>query len=88
MKITRTQIGQDRPYGDFYYKYKIETNETLDIEEVLKKINNIFGTYHAPIPTMQWLREDDGGDNHFREHYVFYKEPYGYFLKITCPSTH
>lgn len=89
MKIERTQCGQDRKYGDFYYKYKIETDKELKIEEIFEEINKQFYSNHTTaIPSGQWREEDTNSTNHFRNYYDLEKASYGYFLTVTSPSTH
>ncbi len=89
MKIELVQSGQDRKYGDYYYKYKIETSNDAEIETIFEKIKEQFGSNHTnAIPELQYRKEDTNANNHFRNYYIFKKESYGYFLTITSPSTY
>lgn len=92
IKIEQTQCSQDRPYGDFYRKYKIYT-KCENLEEVLEEINQLlekqYGkTLETIITSKQWHDEDNCASNHFRDYYSISKQDYGYLLIITSPSTH
>jgi hypothetical protein len=92
LEVIRIQNGQDRPYGDFYYKYEIRTDaENFDL--IFEKVREIIKEkYHAYTTTLSYseYREQEklSFDNHFKSYYQVGSMPYGYLLKITSPSTH
>ena len=92
LEVIRIQNGQDRPYGDFYYKYEIRTN-VEDFSLIFEKVREIIKEkYHAYTTTLSYseYREQEklSFDNHFKSYYQVRSMPYGYLLTITSPSTH
>lgn len=92
LEVTRVQSGQDRPYGDFYYKYEIRT-DAENFELIFEQVREVIKEkYHSSTTTLSYsaYREQErlSFDNHFKDYFQVYTKPYGFLLVITSPSTH
>lgn len=92
LEVTRIQCGQDRPYGDFYYKYEIRT-DVDNFDSIFEEVREIIKEkYHSSTTTLSYTeyREQEklSFDNHFKSYYQTKSTPYGFLLIVTSPSTH
>lgn len=84
VKVINTHSGQERAYGDSYYKYHVIG---ADSEEDAYALCQEHGR-KCDLPTATYRKEDGPMSKHFREHYNIKPDGFGGFLyTVTWPWT-
>lgn len=90
VKVEQIQCGQNRPYGDFFRKWKIETKEK-DISKI--KQYCFENLYKKELPEKhEYLKnirhdgkESGNADYYFAGYYSLENAPYGYLFTVAEP---
>lgn len=90
LKVEQIQSAQDKPYGDFFRKWKITTEEQ-DIEKIRKYcLENLakkeLPEYQEFLKNIRYGGAESGNaDYYFRGYYTLGRTDYGYLFILGEP---
>ena len=79
-KVELVHSGQDRRYGDYYYRYEITTQEKMEdiFQQVRRQVKKQYGKIIPNINFKQYKETQHSVNDHFKSYYGYTETKDGY----------